>query len=359
MKVEWKRGKDELNFNKPSIWFSLGVRGSGKSTFLESVGEEYLHNGGGLLDLFGSRDGEGLAWLRSPWVKDKRILLLRGENVEVKASYEVKCVDALEVRDFDTYDIIISASPLYTNIDQEFLSAAKIEDQLYKRLHYKKLVYMCCREAANFYYSRLKVADTQTYAKAQMIYLLREARHMGVSIGLDSIRYYAIDIDIRDLSDYLILKRQGVRGFPRDLKWLYRYLDAHVMRTLPAHRFAVITQAGAIGYGIFPELEWHKKEKENILDELGLKIDYGEILQESILKGTYNTVSDKEHVQIIMLYHDEGLAMGKIAEKLKRSPHTPNVHIRSHDAQVKRSGFCAACKRAKGSNAEVQVGRNK
>ena len=42
-------------------------------------------------------------------------------------------------------------------------------------------------------------------------YLIREARHMGIALGLDSVRYYAIDIDIRNLADYMILKAQGVQ----------------------------------------------------------------------------------------------------------------------------------------------------
>jgi len=43
---------------------------------------------------------------------------------------------------------------------------------------------------------------------------------MGFALGLDSIRYYAIDIDIRNLADYLILKSQGVQGLAADLQWL-------------------------------------------------------------------------------------------------------------------------------------------
>ena len=49
---------------------------------------------------------------------------------------------------------MVSASPLYLSIDQEFSHAAKLTDLLYKRLHYKRLVYMICREAANFYLSQ-------------------------------------------------------------------------------------------------------------------------------------------------------------------------------------------------------------
>lgn len=47
--------------------------------------------------------------------------------------------------------------------------------------------------------------------------LIREARHVGIALGLDSSQYYAIDIDIRNLSDYLVLKSQGVQGLAHDL----------------------------------------------------------------------------------------------------------------------------------------------
>jgi hypothetical protein len=149
--VNWVRSRDTLDFDKASIWFGIGTRGSGKSSLLESIGESYLDHGHGILDLFGSRDGEALGWLRSPWAKDKSILLLKGENVDVQCSYNVKLADGLTLDDFDKYDIIISASPLYLNIDQEYADAAKIEDTLYRRLHYKRLIYLCCREASNFY----------------------------------------------------------------------------------------------------------------------------------------------------------------------------------------------------------------
>ena len=63
MKVNWVRGNDNISFNRPHTFFTLGVRGSGKSSLLEHIGELYLNEGHGILDLFGSRDGENMAWL--------------------------------------------------------------------------------------------------------------------------------------------------------------------------------------------------------------------------------------------------------------------------------------------------------
>lgn len=352
MKVEWKRSHDDLNFTRPNVWFSLGTRGSGKSSFLESVAEGYLREGNGVLDLFGSRDGEALAWLRSPWAKNKEILLLKGNNVDVTGSYNVKDVDTLNLSDFEKYDIIISASPLYINIDQEFIDAAKIEDLLYKRMHYKKIVYLCCREASNFYYSRLKVSDNQLYAKAQMVYLIRESRHMGIALGLDSLRSYAIDIDIRSLSDYLILKAQGVQGLSKDLRWLYKYIDPTMLRHLSPQRFVVVTKTGAIGYGLFPEVHWHKQEREDILVNVGLKVSYGEVINEGTIKGSYKTVGDREHAEIVSLYTKDRLNMMEISTKLKRSSRTVLMHIDGHNRALRATGECPNCKRVKSEYAE-------
>ena len=312
------------------------------------MAEQYLEQGNGIFDLFGSRDGESLAWLRSPHVKDKKILLIRGENVDVQCSFPVKSAESVTVQDFEANDIIISSSPLYLGMDQEFIYAAKLTDLLYKRLHYDKLIFLVAREAANFYYSRLKVSDSQLYAKAQMVYLIREARHMGLALGLDSIRFYAIDIDIRSLSDYLILKSQGVQGLSKDLKWLYKYVNPGLMRYMRPEQFIMLTTKGSIGYGIFPEIPWHKKERENILEDIGIKVTYGEVLKESVDKGTFRTVSDKEHVEIVRLYVEENLGFIKMGLKVNRSSATTQKHVILHNALVRGSGFCTSCRRANG-----------
>lgn len=345
MKVKWVRGNHRFSFSRPDVWFDIGKRGAGKSSFLEHVGMEYLEKGAVVCDLFGSRDGEGLAWLRSPYAKEKEILLLKGENVDVEAPCDVKAANRLTVKDFQEYDIIINSSPLYTSFDQEFFHAAKITDTLYKRLHARRLVYGICREASNFYYSRLKVCESQTFAKANMIYLIRESRHVWLALGLDSIRYYAIDIDIRSLADFMIIKAQGLQGLTKDLKWLYSYVEPHLVRKLKPHQFLMLTNDGAIGYGIFPEVDWHKREKEDIMRATGVKVEYGEELKEAVWKGTFRTVSDKEHAEIIRMYVEEGIGLTKIAKQLGRSSKTILDHKAKHNEAVMRSGFCPACQR--------------
>jgi len=57
MKVKWRRGNERISFTRPWVWFSLGVRGSGKSSFLEHIGIEYLKRNAVIFDLFASKDG--------------------------------------------------------------------------------------------------------------------------------------------------------------------------------------------------------------------------------------------------------------------------------------------------------------
>ena len=80
-----------------------------------------------VLDLFGSRDGESLAWLRSSRANGRKILLIHGDNVRVESCFDSKNISKVTLNDFNHYDIVISSSPLYSSPDDE-LFGASIED---------------------------------------------------------------------------------------------------------------------------------------------------------------------------------------------------------------------------------------
>ncbi|MEM1589126.1 MAG: hypothetical protein QW175_01745 [Candidatus Bathyarchaeia archaeon] len=347
MKIEWVRGNDKIRYNVPQVFFVNGIRGSGKSSFLEYIAEQYLSEGHIVLDLFGSRDGENLAWLRSPWAKEKRILLLHGEGVDVTCSWNVKSVDAVTLHDLEVNDIVISASPLYADLSQEYTAAARLTDMLWRRLSWHKIIYCVVREAANLYYSRLKVREDQTQAKAEMVYLLRESRHMGLALGLDSLRWHSIDIDVRSLADYLVFKNMGQIGLSREMKFLYSYVDPYLFMHLKPQEFIIVSRRGSIGAGTFPFPEWHKTEKENLLKQLNIQVEYTEMPKGAVDKGKFKTVSDEEHAQIIKMYVEEKKGIWTIAKELKRSPRTINLHIAAHNSNVEKLGYCGPCKRVK------------
>lgn len=349
LEVGWVRGQENVGFNRPHTFFCIGTRGSGKSSLLEHIGMGYLAEGHVILDLFGSRDGEGLAWLRSPYAKDKKILLIHGDNVSVNSSFDSKNISKLGLSDFQNYDILISSSPLYGSIDDEFFHVNKIIDVLYKRLSWKNLVFMVTREAANLYYSRLRVSSNQLVAKAESTYLIREGRHCGIALGLDTLKYTSIDADIRAVVDHFLFKSQGVQGFPDDKQWLYGYFNPVSVRNMPPQYFFIVTAKGALGIGRFPENPWHKQERENILRSVGVKVEYGDKIEYGENRGIYKTVGDQEHLQIVDTYF-ERVSMGKIAKQLDRSAATVHTQIHIHNESIDKLGYCQECRRLKGKH---------
>jgi hypothetical protein len=356
MELAWRRGEERVGYNRPHTWISLGTRGSGKSSLLESIGVEYLAKGHRIFDLFASRDNENLAWIRSPQFKERpeeRILLVKGTNVKTSCPYTVKSVEEIGLHDFDHYDLIISACSMYGSIDEQFFESATLTNKIYTRHSWDRLTYMIVREAANLYYSRLKVSEDQLQAKANMTYLVREARHVGLALGLDTIRFYALDIDIRNLSDYMFIKQLGIYGLPKDLNFLYSFVDPNLFRQLRPDQFIILTRRGGIGYGVFPEVPWHKQEGEDILKEVGIDVSYGEPLQQGKNKGTFTTIGDLEHAEIIRLYMEEGIGQWKIAERMRRSSRSIDLLRDRHNDMVQKFGVCRVCKRAEGAYAEV------
>lgn len=207
--------------------------------------------------------------------------------------------------------------------------------------------------------SRLRVDRNQNTAKAYMIYLIREARHMGFALELDTLKYTSIDIDIRILCDYTYFKGQGYLGFPDDLTFLYRYFKPDFVRDMKPSQFIILSKKGSIGVGWFPEVKWHKQERENILANLGIKVESIEGMQPSYDMNRYKTVSDKEHVTIIESVasktvrkrhgiDSEKKSQRAMAKELGRSPSTMTTQVAKHNDEVHRIGYCIQCRRAGG-----------
>ncbi|MBC7112558.1 MAG: hypothetical protein H5T34_00815 [Candidatus Methanomethyliales bacterium] len=361
MKIAWLHGNMNVSLDKPLVWLCLGVRGSGKSTFLEHVALQHLQHGNTILDLFGARSGEGLAWLRSPEVKGKHILLLTDEGciIEVNSSLDlsIKPYTKLQLKDFEDFDLIINSSPLYRTLDSEFTACNHVIDLLWNRLHWRRLIYVIIREAANLIYSRVKVSENQLEAKSFLIYWLRESRHVGCSLGLDSQRFMALDTDVRSQVDFLVLKAQGLFGLPRDMWHVYRWIKPGWLQYAKPHEFAIVSRQGDIGVGTFPFHEWHKREGEDILQVAGIKVQFEERPEEGADRGRYKTVGDEEHARIISLYTEEGKSMESIGKQLGRSAKTVYDHIHEHNNDVERLGYCPKCRRASSPLAEVKTTR--
>jgi hypothetical protein len=56
--------------------------------------------------------------------------------------------------------------------------------------------------------------------------------------------------------------------------------------------------------------------RKNILKTVGVKVEYGEPVHEGEYRGTFRTIGDKEHAEMIGFYVEEGLGPEGIAKKL-------------------------------------------
>lgn len=342
---------DGLRFNRPSSYLVYGVRGSGKSSLLEALAEEYLKNDCHILDLFGSRDGESLAWLRSPWVDEKKILLLHGPNTEVASSWDSKPVHKYTLRDINDYDIVISSSPLYDSIDTEYSQINKVLDLCYQRFEWRKPSYILIREASNLLYSRLKISGDQSLAKSQMVYFLREARHTGWALGVDTLKFTSLDIDIRVVLDYIFIKAAGISGIPSDLNFLYRTYDPLKLQRMPTDHFILLTRMGSHGVGRFDEIPWHKREGEPMLKVLGIETEHSEPLLDS--KPEYR-IGDFQHAEICSL-RLEGISYQRIGKAQSISSSSAHNHVKQHNQDVLNHGECLQCARAKSDTVKATI----
>ena len=173
---------------------------------------------------------------------------------------------------------------------------------------------------------------------------------MGYAVGVDTIRWTSIDKEIRDVSDYIFIKRVGVQGLPKDLRFIYGYVNPASLMNPKPHQFVLLSNRGPIAAGVFSKPPWHKEEKENLFKELDIQIKYGEVPE----IGVGIRLSDWDHAEIIKTYMETGTA-SETRRVCGRARDTVYRHIRRHNLLIKRKGYCVKCKRVKGSHAEQIV----
>lgn len=333
---------------EPSAFLIVGGKGAGKSALAELLASKYTK----VIDLYGSRDNEGLAWLRSPF-KDSA-LLLKGNSTEISCN----CADVINasdvtLKDLEKYKAIISCSAFYTRIEEEWYSLGKLMSKLWHRTHWTEPWCVVIREASNLIYSRLSLGETQQLAKSYLIYVIREMRHCGFAVALDTIRYHSIDIDFRSIADYIFLKAHGIDGLPRSLRFVYRYFVPSGVSLMAVNGFIVLSRKGPIGCGESICPPWHKEEREDLLNHFDIRIKHSEIPY-TAENGMAN-VSDFEHVRIIKIKIEEKIGMDKLGEKIGRSSRTIHTHIHKHNNMIHAVGECDKCSRVGSKYAKILV----
>lgn len=335
IRVVWLRGEQETNFGRrPSTFFSLGTRGSGKSSLLEAIAARYPK----VIDIFGSKDSECLSWCK-PESPFKDILFIKGRNIRIASNWPSVCVDKLTMQDFEQHQVITTTYAFYNTTHEYFEGLQKITTLLWdQRTFWSDAWFILIREAANMIYARLQIVKDSDAAKADFLQMLREARHSGLAVGVDTIRWTNIDKEVRDVADYTFIKKTGAIGLPKDLRFIYKYVQPNSLMKMEPQNFVLLTIEGNLCMGKCDYPSWHKEEKENIIGNLGIEIEH---LSEVEKDQSYN-VGLLEHVKIMEKYK-ETMSMGKTAAQLKRSNATIFAQVKLHNENIKESGYCLEC----------------
>jgi hypothetical protein len=333
---------------KATAYEIVGQRNTGKSALAETIADHYPV----IIDIFGSRDNEGLCWIRSH--RKDSVLFLKGASAEIDCNCaHIENAKDVSIRDLSKYKATIACSQFFGSIQEEWYSLAKLMDRLWTRGSWTEPWCVLIREAANILYSRIALGDNQYQAKNYMIYVLREMRHQGYALALDTLRTYSVDADVRNLAEYYFIKKLGIEGLTGELRFVYSYYRPKALMQLRPENFVIVSSSGPIGFGWFDEPYWHKKEHEDLLKDFDIRIKYGELPH--IAESGATKVGDYEHLRIIKVRVDSGEGMEKIAEKLNRSSKTIHKHITLHNSMVQLTGECDMCKRANGEYAKRAV----
>lgn len=346
--IEWIRGYEPPNWEKTRHHLAVGLRDSGKSALGENIACHYPQ----IIDIYGSRDCEGLAWLRSG-VDD--ILLVIGDNVDMDSSYKVVRVGDLDYKTLNDYEITITVPRFYSSEDSYFKGLASLTQHFYYRLKFSSMSIILIREAANLIYSTLAKGDYNRDAKAEVLRFQREMRHFGYSLFVDAIRWTSIAKEIRDLADYIYFKDQGYVGLGGDVSWLYQFVNPASMRGLSPEAALLLTRSGAIGDVVIDYPLFHKEAGEDLLEQFELSPEFSEEVEES----SSSKVGDMEHAEMVRLYIDEELSIGAIAEELHRSKSTVHSQLLKHNKAVNLPDGCAVCGRAGADTGDTEINLSK
>lgn len=356
VKGRWIRFWEKMDYGKANCNLIQGTKETGKSALAEALATHYSEQDENckIFDLFGSRDGEGLGWCRSPY-KDK-ILFVHGDSVKLNSEWDAVKISDLTFHHFKHYKVIITVAAFYSSPLEEHQATERLVTILYMRRHWDHVWTLVLRELANLIYSRITIGEDQAKAKAYLIFFLREMRHSGYAVCGDSIKFTSVDSDVRALADYTYFKACGKEGLPRELHYLYSIFEPYSVMRMPIDHFIILSKTGTVGRGVFDCPPWHKKEKENLFRIFKIAPEYKDALDLETSRGRIN---DTEHAKIVTA-KKEGLngkriSFAKLAGRCSRSMSAVYSIVVRHNTEIDTNGFCSVCKRMNSPLETVKV----
>jgi hypothetical protein len=252
-----------------------GIRGGGKSALIENISDSYSK----IIDVYGSRDDECLASLRMSKYRSgfDRGLIIGPPGVDVVSSYDYVPFNKLRLQDIVSHDVIVSPQRIFPKMNSFFQGTERIIDLLWSRPFAEENWFLLVREAANILFARINLKRAKMdQAKAYLILLMREMRHMGIAMGLDTQYMLSLDKEVRTNSDYSFVKNLGSDKLPGDIDWMYGWFNPLGFMSLRAREFVCKDKFGGLYAGWFKLPPWHKTPQENIYETMGIRFEVGD-----------------------------------------------------------------------------------
>lgn len=324
-------GYEKLDFTKPSTWWFFGKRFSGKSSGSEMIAAKHIDKGATVFDLFAARDNENLAWGRSPY---QDVLYVVGDNAILKTDLPWCKVSDFSLKEAEKHQVVVTCPGFYLrNEDLQYVSLSRLVDILKWRDEWEKLDVLVVREASRLITSRIRAGKVKSRMEAQydFIDLHNEAYHTGLTACIDSLRYKAIDIDVREVANYTVVKKTGKMGFPEELKFVLSKVHPNYLRRMPPGDLTLYTDNDNIAVGRFEEVPWHIERGENIMKSLKLvpepdpKWKSGEV--QDAHRGAEPEVNEEIHDRMVEM-QSKGASYREIQREMGFSLETIFKHLK-------------------------------
>ena len=340
--VKWIRGRDVPDFKQASTSWVFGKRFSGKSTMVETLGTKYMNKGGVVFDVFGARDSESLAWLRSPY---NDVLLVAGASVNLKTSYKWVRINEFDLKEAEQHEMVITTPAFYSTEYEMYAALSRFVDLLKWRTVFNKVACLLVREAKNLIASRLMSGKVSNRLEAEFdfIDLHDQAYHTGVAAVIDSLRPISIAPDVREIANYTYIKRMGRMKIPAELYYLLRRVHPVFLRRMKVNEFLLLTDNDDFAVGRNSEVPWHIKRGENLLHNLQIEVErniaQAKEMEEKKAKPQRDKKVTPEWHNDIMTLKKEGKSYRQIVDALADKNFTlshQQVSVEVHNHNVKR-----------------------
>jgi hypothetical protein len=274
-----------LKFNRPDSYGISGVKGSGKSALLVSIGAAYHMRGGSIIDAYAGNDNESLCWLLSPF-KDN-VVLVHGEGVEFKfhnEQYNTIAASDLNARELPSGKIFIISKMAFgpdaasETLYYDFLN--KLSTDASHRDHWdtRRIDCWLIRESQEYIGSRLSstISANSRAALEAFTRFFVQSLHSGWAIVFDRPRWVNVVKDVRELSNFEIIKRQGKLQQDRANRWWFKHVTPRFLRRMGPDTGLLVAESGtlAILKFRFPPWLWNTKNGFSITRKLGIEPVY-------------------------------------------------------------------------------------